>query len=163
MANMWIEFVRDYASKHNISYSCAVSNPDCKEQYHKYKAKTLKDKWKGVQPTISKIKKPSDEEIIKAINLPVGKMTVNKKTLNGKKYYINNDDGRIYDMNRELVGLYKSDKEYIINIDDYFEEEKEEEKSFPTYKQSVSDTKNALKNTFKKHPDLLKQLRDALS
>lgn len=33
MANRWIEFVRMWSRKHNISYACAVSKPECKEEY----------------------------------------------------------------------------------------------------------------------------------
>ena len=33
MANRWIEFVRMWARKNNISYACAVSRPECKEEY----------------------------------------------------------------------------------------------------------------------------------
>jgi len=31
--NKWIEFVRAFAKKNNISYACAVSTPECKEEY----------------------------------------------------------------------------------------------------------------------------------
>lgn len=34
MVNAWVEFVRKYSKDHNISYGCAISKPDCKEQYH---------------------------------------------------------------------------------------------------------------------------------
>jgi hypothetical protein len=33
MANRWIEFVREYAAKNNVSYMCAASSPECKEAY----------------------------------------------------------------------------------------------------------------------------------
>ena len=35
MANRWIEFVKDYASKHKLSYGCAISKPECKIAYRK--------------------------------------------------------------------------------------------------------------------------------
>ena len=31
--NKWIEHIRNYAKTHNLSYSCALSNPDCKKSY----------------------------------------------------------------------------------------------------------------------------------
>lgn len=35
MPNAWIEHVRKYARDNNISYGCAVSNPECKASYAK--------------------------------------------------------------------------------------------------------------------------------
>jgi hypothetical protein len=35
--NQWIQFVKSFASKYNISYSAAISNPNCKNQYHQLK------------------------------------------------------------------------------------------------------------------------------
>lgn len=33
MANKWVEFVRDFAKRNNVSYMCAVSKPECKAEY----------------------------------------------------------------------------------------------------------------------------------
>ena len=33
MSNRWIQHVKEYAIKHNISYGCAISTPDCKAEY----------------------------------------------------------------------------------------------------------------------------------
>ncbi len=35
MPNRWIEFVKDFSNRNNISYSKAVASPKCKEQYYK--------------------------------------------------------------------------------------------------------------------------------
>lgn len=35
MPSRWIDFVKDWSSKHSISYGCALSDPDMKEEYHK--------------------------------------------------------------------------------------------------------------------------------
>ena len=35
MPNRWIEFVKEFASKNNLTYGCAVSTPACKEEYRK--------------------------------------------------------------------------------------------------------------------------------
>jgi hypothetical protein len=35
MTNKWVEHVKAYAVKNNISYSCAMSMPDCKASYNK--------------------------------------------------------------------------------------------------------------------------------
>lgn len=40
MANKWIEHIRTYAKNKNISYSCAVSDPDCSKTYKEKQAKT---------------------------------------------------------------------------------------------------------------------------
>ena len=44
MANAWITHVRKYATENNISYGCALSTPECKEEYRK----------KTAQPNYSK-------------------------------------------------------------------------------------------------------------
>jgi len=33
MANKWVEHIRAFAKKHNLSYGCALSDPKCKETY----------------------------------------------------------------------------------------------------------------------------------
>lgn len=35
MANKWIEHIRKWAEQNNTTYSCALSNPKCKEDYKK--------------------------------------------------------------------------------------------------------------------------------
>jgi len=34
MPNKWVEHVKSYARKHNLSYGCAISEPNCKKSYH---------------------------------------------------------------------------------------------------------------------------------
>jgi hypothetical protein len=41
MPNKWITFVKEYAAKHNISYGCAISKPECKQEYYLHNPKTL--------------------------------------------------------------------------------------------------------------------------
>ena len=37
--NQWIQFVQDWSKKHNKSYMCSVSDPECRKEYNeKYKA-----------------------------------------------------------------------------------------------------------------------------
>ena len=33
MPNKWVEWVRSYANQNNLSYACALSQPDCKASY----------------------------------------------------------------------------------------------------------------------------------
>jgi hypothetical protein len=35
--NPWVAFVKEYSKNNNISYGCAISKPECKEQYYKKK------------------------------------------------------------------------------------------------------------------------------
>jgi len=35
MPNRWVEFVKKWASKNNLSYGCAISKPECKAAYKK--------------------------------------------------------------------------------------------------------------------------------
>lgn len=35
MPSRWIEFVRDFANRNNLTYGCALSTPACKEEYRK--------------------------------------------------------------------------------------------------------------------------------
>ena len=44
MPNRWTEFVKDWASKNNTTYGCALSKPDCKNAYHKKYPKPLTKK-----------------------------------------------------------------------------------------------------------------------
>ena len=45
MPNQWIDFIKDYAKKNNLSYSCAMSQPAAKQEYQeKYKNKTESEK-----------------------------------------------------------------------------------------------------------------------
>jgi hypothetical protein len=42
MPNAWVEHVRKFASKNNMSYGCAVSDAECKASYHRQKARNAK-------------------------------------------------------------------------------------------------------------------------
>lgn len=34
MVNKWVEHIRAFAKKNNLSYGCALSDPKCKSSYH---------------------------------------------------------------------------------------------------------------------------------
>jgi hypothetical protein len=55
MANSWIDHIRKYASDNKMTYSCALSDPRCKEEYNKSKNKKLSSE---VLKKIGKIKVP---------------------------------------------------------------------------------------------------------
>ena len=42
MPNAWVEHVRKFAAKRGMSYGCAVSDPECKAQYHRQKERNAK-------------------------------------------------------------------------------------------------------------------------
>jgi hypothetical protein len=44
MANKWIEHIRTYAKSKNISYSCAVSDPECSKTYKEKQEKSKPEK-----------------------------------------------------------------------------------------------------------------------
>ena len=44
MVNKWIEHVKEFSKKHNISYACALSHPNLKNDYQKVIKKTYKQK-----------------------------------------------------------------------------------------------------------------------
>lgn len=48
MANTWIEWVKSYAKKKNLTYGCAMSDPECKKGYADLKAQ-VKSKLKKLK------------------------------------------------------------------------------------------------------------------
>jgi hypothetical protein len=53
MSNKWIDHIRKWAKDNNSTYACALSNPKCKEDYHKtskqHSTKQVKEKQKSVK------------------------------------------------------------------------------------------------------------------
>jgi hypothetical protein len=43
MSNKWVEHVKSEAKRLNISYACAMTNPEVKENYNKYRKPTASD------------------------------------------------------------------------------------------------------------------------
>jgi hypothetical protein len=35
MVNAWIIHVKEFAKKHDLSYGCAISTPECRQSYHR--------------------------------------------------------------------------------------------------------------------------------
>ena len=54
MPNPWIEHVKKYSQKHNISYGCAISHPDCKNSYVRVDPAIAKQKQKDLDTRIMK-------------------------------------------------------------------------------------------------------------
>ena len=46
MPNAWVTHVKKFAANNNVSYSCAISMPECKQSYKKEPTKVSKTKEK---------------------------------------------------------------------------------------------------------------------
>ena len=46
MPNAWVTHVKTFAANSNVSYSCAISMPECKQSYKKEPTKVSKTKEK---------------------------------------------------------------------------------------------------------------------
>ncbi len=62
--NKWINHVKEFAKKHNISYACALSHKDLKEGYEKVIKKSYKEK---MDEKINEIQKQELKLFIKKI------------------------------------------------------------------------------------------------
>lgn len=62
MANKWITFIKEYAKKNNLTYSCALSDPECIKAYRLENPKIEKKK---VMKNIMKPEKKDYESLLK--------------------------------------------------------------------------------------------------
>ena len=60
-ANPWIDHIKAYAKKNNITYGCALSLPDCKNTYKK-KSEKKADKKKDKKKADKEVDKEVDKE-----------------------------------------------------------------------------------------------------
>lgn len=98
MPNKWIEHVKEFSKKHNISYACALSHPDLKNDYQKVIKKSYKEKQEEKQKIIfdqlkynilSKIKNMTEDD------KPLIKMKYNSLN-NSIKEDIKNNHSKYY-------------------------------------------------------------------
>ena len=68
MANAWVEFVKQYAKKKNISYGCAIS--EAGPEYRKLKGMNVKPKEKKKSKIAVPKKKTKEEEKPKEVEPP---------------------------------------------------------------------------------------------
>ena len=80
MGNKWIDHVRKYAKEHNLTYACALSQPDIKNNYEKVIKKSLKEK-------NDEKKKIIEMQLIKVLKNKIKNMSDNDKPLIRMKYY----------------------------------------------------------------------------
>ena len=81
MANKWIEHLKEFAKKHKISYSDAVSSDICRKEYHKNKEKEAPKRGTKSPPsptTTSGIVKKVKKEPIETMNELKKGMTIKK-------------------------------------------------------------------------------------
>ena len=98
MVNKWIEHVKEFSKKHNISYACALSHPNLKNDYQKVIKKSYKEKQEEKQKIIfnqlknnmlSKIKNMTEDD------KPLIKMKFNSLN-NSIKEDIKNNHSKYY-------------------------------------------------------------------
>ena len=99
MPNKWIEHVKEFSKKNNISYACALTHPDLKKDYEPVIKRSYKDKMdekrnliqkEEIKIFIKKIKNMSDDD------KPLLKMKFN--SLNSKiRDDIKNNYAQYYD------------------------------------------------------------------
>jgi hypothetical protein len=117
--NSWTDHVRDFATKNNISYACALSSPQCSAQYVKppkavrAKKLTKKEKQENIKMTMEDIPAPSRKEgladifesatPIEGFNNPAVRALLKDKGKEVVKRRITDQEGmRAEDINRAL-------------------------------------------------------------
>jgi hypothetical protein len=98
----WVEFVRAYAKKHNISYGCALSEAGAEYRNQKVK-KPVK---KPVKKTVQKIEKPV-QKIEKPVKKPVKKV-VKKEAEKPVKKEEKKDDSECFKLIEDTMKLIYS-------------------------------------------------------
>lgn len=124
----WIEFIRAYALKNNLSYGCAISQPNVAYEYHKKyntakyqqmrKAGIESESFDEALPSEAQVKKPINLKIKqkKAEETDVEEIRVKRITIDGKKYLREISNNILYDEEtQEEVGFWNPDTKKIIS------------------------------------------------
>lgn len=137
--NKWTTFVKEWAAKNNLSYGCAMTKPECKDEYRKANPKPIKITKKR-QKRFLKAKDVSYEsleeaiptEVKKPINLkikklakepPPKKVTVHRIKIKEKEYYIDKDDNLYDPATKEHIGMFAGVGKDIIPLEESDDEE----------------------------------------
>jgi hypothetical protein len=67
--NPWVEHVKAFAKEHQLSYGCAISNPQCSASYKAKQPKHKKEKYQQQLKEHHKEEEEFDEELAKATSL----------------------------------------------------------------------------------------------
>ena len=115
MPNAWIEHIKSWSRKHNVSYGCALSMPECKNAYHSKKPQA--ERGMMGQEDISAMR--NREALTKKYTPPPlspdeeddEEVEVYPITIDGVEYYVEIEANKkglqaLYNMDRDNVGLY---------------------------------------------------------
>jgi hypothetical protein len=135
--NRWVDHVKSFAAKNNLSYGCALSKPECKESYRaKYGVSKKLSKKQNIEmmgaedfdaPNMKlvvkeKKRKPKNlviEEEPEETIIPVKpKIKFNRINIGTRQYYIDPRNNALYDSaenvkKRISVGIWNAETETI--------------------------------------------------
>lgn len=116
---VWTDFIKQWAQKHNVSYGCAMSNPDMKAAYYKAYPKTTGKK-KG---TVSAAPAPAPAPAPTAVLIRKARDDMNDFFMeNHEDWY--NEVGKLM-IPKRLYSKYMKDEEkriakkYGLNVRDF--------------------------------------------
>ena len=120
MVNPWIIHVKKWSAEHNLSYSCSISDPECKKSYHSSKSAPSptevaapKTPAKAPKAPKAKVSTLTKAEIFKKI-LELGKKVDDAKTAaEGQKYY--NEKKKLMELLKTVKQILKEYFFYILN------------------------------------------------
>jgi hypothetical protein len=158
MANDWVNHIKEYAKRNNISYGCALSSEDCKNEYkikkgvkevQKVKEKKKEPKIKEVpkveekkkEPKIKEVPKVEEKDIIDKLN------KYNNKMMKYEKEYETEDE--IKKPNEPLLKDKKSQKLKKLTKEEKKNLTKEEKLTRKMLKKELKKNKNSEKDNIK--------------
>lgn len=158
MANDWVNHIKEYAKRNNISYGCALSLEDCKNEYkikkglkevQKVKEKKKEPKLKEVQKVEEKKKEPKIKEVPKVEEKDIiDKLDkYNKKMMKYEKEYETEDE--IKKPNEPLLKDKKSQKLKKLTKEEKKNLTKEEKLTRKMLKKELKKNKNSEKDNIK--------------
>tara|TARA_R110000868_G_scaffold219194_4_gene470035 strand:- start:1189 stop:1608 length:420 start_codon:yes stop_codon:yes gene_type:complete len=138
MPNRWVDHVKSFAAKNNLSYGCALSKPECKESYRaKYGVSKKLTKKQNIEMmgaedfdapnmklVVKEKKKRRPKELVieeepEETIIPVKpKIKFNRINIGTRQYYIDPRNNALYDSaenvkKRISVGIWNAETETI--------------------------------------------------
>ena len=145
MVNQWVEYVRKWSKDNNMTYMCAVSNPQLRADYYKAYPKTKRSKSKTKETPFIPLEEefPSTEATPKNITIKKtdkNAVRVKRKTIDGVKYLIQNNNNKLYSefktphySKNEAVGYWDEKTKTIEPLrDEDYDDEEDSEEEFPS-------------------------------
>jgi hypothetical protein len=93
MPNKWTTFVKEWAAKNNLSYGCAMTKPECKDEYRKANPKPIKTpkkrqaKAKAKDVSYESLEEAMPTEAKKPINLKIKELPKKPKISAAQKVF----------------------------------------------------------------------------